>query len=51
MARLTKSGEVPVVPVPTELDRKVDAAQSTAHTANDIHSEWWLVLLDRTPSP
>jgi cell division protein FtsB len=51
MARLTKSGEVPVVPVPMELDRRVDAAQSTARTANDIHSEWWLVLLDRTPSP
>ncbi len=51
MARLTKPGEVPVVPVPTELDRKVGAAQSTARTANDIHSEWWLVLFDRTPSP
>jgi hypothetical protein len=51
MARLTKSGEIPVVPVPTELDRKVDVAQSTARAANDIRSEWWLVLFDRTPSP
>jgi hypothetical protein len=51
MARLTRSGEVPVVPVPTELDHKADTAQSAAHPANDIRSEWWMVLFDRTPSP
>jgi cell division protein FtsB len=51
MARLTKPGEVPVVPVPSELDHKGDAAQSTARPANDIRSEWWLVLFDRTSSP
>jgi hypothetical protein len=51
MARLTKSGEVPVVPVPMELDRKAEIAPSTARKVNEIHSEWWLVLFDRTPSP
>jgi hypothetical protein len=51
LARLTKSGEVPVVPVPTELDRKVDTAQPTAHRANDIQNEWWMVLFDRAPTP
>ena len=51
MARLTKPGEVPVVPVPSELDHKGDTAQSAARPANDIRSEWWLVLFDRTSSP
>jgi hypothetical protein len=51
MARLTKPGEVPVVPVPMELDRKVESNQSATRKANDIHSEWWLVLFDRTLSP
>jgi hypothetical protein len=50
-ARLTKSGEVPVVPVPTEPDRKSEVTPPTARTTNDIQSEWWLVLFDRTPSP
>ena len=50
-ARLTKSGEVPVVPVPTELDRKSEVTPPTARMTNDIQSEWWLVLFDRIPSP
>jgi hypothetical protein len=51
MARLTRSGEVPVVPVPMELDRKSQIAPPTMRKTNDIHSEWWLVLFDRTLSP
>ena len=52
MARLTRSGEVAVVPVPTELDRKAEGTQaSSPRPANDIASEWWQVLFDRTPNP
>ncbi len=52
MARLTRSGEVAVVPVPTELDRKAEGAQaSSPRPTNDIASEWWQVLFDRTPNP
>jgi hypothetical protein len=51
MARLTKPGEVPVVPVAMELNRKAETALPALRTANDIHSEWWTVLFDRMPSP
>ena len=51
LARLAKSGEVPVVPVPTELDRKSEATPPTTRAANDLQSEWWRVLFDRAPSP
>ena len=51
MARLTKPGEVPVVPVPMELDRKADTNQSATRPANDIRSEWWMVLFDKPPVP
>jgi cell division protein FtsB len=51
MARLTKSGEVPVVPVPMELDRTTNTNQSVARPANDIRSEWWMILFDKPPVP
>jgi len=51
MARLTKAGEVSVVPVPMEQDRQVKTTLPTTHPANDIQSEWWLALFDRTPNP
>ena len=51
MARLTKAGEVSVVPVPMEPDRQTKSAPPSARPANDIQSEWWLVLFDRTPNP
>ena len=52
LARLTKSGEVPVVPVPMELDRKSEVTPPTTRTTgNDIQSEWWLMLFDRVPGP
>ena len=51
MARLTKAGEVSVVPVPMELDRQAKSAPLATQPANDIQSEWWLVLFDRTPNP
>ncbi len=51
MARLTKVGEVSVVPVPMELDRQAKSAPPATRPANDIRSEWWLVLFDQTPNP
>ncbi len=51
MARLTKPGEVAVVPVSTDLDRKGDVNQSVVRPVNEIRSEWWMVLFDRAPVP
>jgi hypothetical protein len=50
-ARLAKSGEVPVVPVPLELDRESDVTPPTTSSAPDLQSEWWRVLFDRVSLP
>ncbi len=44
LARMAKSGEVPVVPVPMNMNPAPRSEANSAATANDIASEWWALF-------